>query len=302
MSTDCLNGWKDIADHLKVSTRTAHRWEREFGMPVHRVPGSRSHLVFAVPQELSEWRLSRGALPADELANNRNGGQSVDIGGDLDRPVGRPSRWRRIAAAGGVVVLAACVWALQDGRLPASSARLGSRLPTTTRPRVEAESRSGKNVPLRLLAGPDFRSRFEVRTRDGDMVTVTVDDQHSLGLLCSVKRDQVEVLVVLLGEPGRPARGVARQVGALTLRAKTPVRLEQAPLPLLVEWVGDQPLEMLGAPQPGRPDECTVACDRVRVTAVIVRAACGTCCAPGTCLPGSGVAPEREERPASEAP
>src|SRR5439155_22306038 len=36
-----LSSWKEIAEYLNVSIRTAQAWERSRGMPVHRVPGVR---------------------------------------------------------------------------------------------------------------------------------------------------------------------------------------------------------------------------------------------------------------------
>ena len=34
-----LNSWKEIASYLGRSVRTVQRWEREFGLPVHRPAG-----------------------------------------------------------------------------------------------------------------------------------------------------------------------------------------------------------------------------------------------------------------------
>jgi len=53
-------GWKEIGEHLRISVRTVQRWERELGLPVHRVPGSSGHSVFAVADEIDRW-LEAGA-------------------------------------------------------------------------------------------------------------------------------------------------------------------------------------------------------------------------------------------------
>jgi len=50
-----LNSWKEIADRLDVSVRTAQLWEKERGLPVRRVPGGRGR-VFIRVAELEEWR------------------------------------------------------------------------------------------------------------------------------------------------------------------------------------------------------------------------------------------------------
>lgn len=53
-----LDGWKAIASYLSRDERTAQRWARERGMPVHHVPGGRSGTVFAFRQELGAWLAS----------------------------------------------------------------------------------------------------------------------------------------------------------------------------------------------------------------------------------------------------
>jgi len=49
-----LVSWKAIAGYLGVSVRTAQKWERERGLPVHRTPGKRA-TVFASARELDAW-------------------------------------------------------------------------------------------------------------------------------------------------------------------------------------------------------------------------------------------------------
>jgi hypothetical protein len=50
-----LDGWKAIADYLGRDERTALRWHKERGMPVHHVPGGKSGTVFALSDELDAW-------------------------------------------------------------------------------------------------------------------------------------------------------------------------------------------------------------------------------------------------------
>ncbi len=52
-----LSGWKAIATHVGVQTRTAQRWASVHGMPVHRYPGRKGR-VFALREELDRWRLT----------------------------------------------------------------------------------------------------------------------------------------------------------------------------------------------------------------------------------------------------
>lgn len=58
-----LDSWKEIADYLKRDIRTAIRWEKERGLPVHRVPGGQRQTVFAYTSEIDSW-LSEPAVPA----------------------------------------------------------------------------------------------------------------------------------------------------------------------------------------------------------------------------------------------
>src|SRR5687768_16314500 len=56
-----LHGWKDIASYLERDIRTAQRWERRLGMPVHRPSRDGKESVWADSKELDEWRISRSA-------------------------------------------------------------------------------------------------------------------------------------------------------------------------------------------------------------------------------------------------
>jgi Tol biopolymer transport system component len=49
-----LESWKEIAAYLNREVRTARRWEKERGLPVHRIPGKRSG-VYALAPEIDGW-------------------------------------------------------------------------------------------------------------------------------------------------------------------------------------------------------------------------------------------------------
>lgn len=65
-----FDSWKEVAAYLGRNVRTVIRWEKEKGLPVHRVPGGRRKAVFAYAEELREW------LTHDEQisANGRDAG------------------------------------------------------------------------------------------------------------------------------------------------------------------------------------------------------------------------------------
>lgn len=62
MSAEQLDGWKEISTYLRCSVKTAQRLEMQHGLPIHRLPHSRSSRaprrspVHAFPQELDQWR------------------------------------------------------------------------------------------------------------------------------------------------------------------------------------------------------------------------------------------------------
>jgi hypothetical protein len=52
---ELLHSWKEISQHLKVEVRTCQRWEKQYGLPIHRFTDSTRSRVFAYKNELDEW-------------------------------------------------------------------------------------------------------------------------------------------------------------------------------------------------------------------------------------------------------
>src|ERR1039458_7378114 len=59
-----IDSWKEIAAFFGRDERTVKRWEKERGLPVHRLPGERGG-VFAWSHELTSWLNSSGNVKAD---------------------------------------------------------------------------------------------------------------------------------------------------------------------------------------------------------------------------------------------
>ena len=71
-----IDSWKEIAALFGRDERTVKRWEKERGLPVHRVPGGRRSAVFAYAHELEKWLEGKNhELDAEDsaLAHTGNG-------------------------------------------------------------------------------------------------------------------------------------------------------------------------------------------------------------------------------------
>jgi hypothetical protein len=59
---ETLNGWKDIAAYLGKSVRSVQRWERELGLPIHRInTPDGGQIVFANRAEIDTWKRAQQA-------------------------------------------------------------------------------------------------------------------------------------------------------------------------------------------------------------------------------------------------
>jgi tetratricopeptide (TPR) repeat protein len=73
-----LDSWKEIAAFFSRDERTVNRWEKELGLPVHRLPGTKGR-VYAYTEELSAWvaapKNARAASPELDSAGQHAPGQ-----------------------------------------------------------------------------------------------------------------------------------------------------------------------------------------------------------------------------------
>src|SRR5437879_13804113 len=54
-----LNSWKDVAAYLGKTTRTAQRWERDLGLPIHRPVNKPAGVILADTDEIDAWISAR---------------------------------------------------------------------------------------------------------------------------------------------------------------------------------------------------------------------------------------------------
>ena len=118
-----LDSWKEIAAFFARDERTVKRWEKERGLPIHRLPGGVRSPVFAYPEELLRWSGAPGAAevvlaeaeaePALQPEPARQSEPAAAV------PPGKPSKLRWIVplAAGLIGIAALLVW--REHRTPA---------------------------------------------------------------------------------------------------------------------------------------------------------------------------------------
>jgi phage terminase Nu1 subunit (DNA packaging protein) len=84
MAIRILNGWKEISSHLNRDVRTVQRWERHFGMPVHRPARKPRAAVSAFPDELDSW-LVRTKSGLDPMIPSKDADGAMRLGAELQR-------------------------------------------------------------------------------------------------------------------------------------------------------------------------------------------------------------------------
>jgi eukaryotic-like serine/threonine-protein kinase len=106
-----LESWKEISAYLNREVRTAMRWEKERGLPVHRIPGKRSG-VYALSSEVEAWLKAESASNGDGLAEVV---PSAPLGSS-----GRPALWLIVVATTSTLGIAAMllVASAMQPRLP----------------------------------------------------------------------------------------------------------------------------------------------------------------------------------------
>jgi hypothetical protein len=112
-----LNGWKEIALHLGKGARTVQRWEKLYGLPVHRIGREGGEIVFAFRDEIDRWvdsterqRAANGEEPPEASQAGAAAPDSTDGGGVGEGPA--PARRPWAAAAGALAVIAAVLGTL----------------------------------------------------------------------------------------------------------------------------------------------------------------------------------------------
>ncbi len=65
-----LDSWKEIAAYLCREVRTAQRWEKREGMPIHRHIHDKASTVWAFKNEIDDWLHSRRRVTSKHVSKD----------------------------------------------------------------------------------------------------------------------------------------------------------------------------------------------------------------------------------------
>lgn len=73
--SDRIDSWKSICAYLERDVSTLLRWEKQKGLPIHRIPGGQRKAVYAFRHELDEWLAKPSGARAPGQAQNGGDGR-----------------------------------------------------------------------------------------------------------------------------------------------------------------------------------------------------------------------------------
>src|ERR1035441_8819561 len=191
-----LDSWKEIAAYLSKAERTVKRWEKERGLPAHRLPGSGNASVYAYTAELDYWLKSGTALesepsreyPPEVPQENRSASRTLQA--DTAPTVTDPKsdvllphlehRRNWLLALSGLLVAGIIGAAVNSPTVRASSERLARLLPgalaTTHRESGQHASTPVSDFEKRQAHDLYLKGRYEWNQRTPDSLNRALDD------------------------------------------------------------------------------------------------------------------------------
>jgi TolB-like protein/Tfp pilus assembly protein PilF len=168
-AADRLDSWKEIAGHLRRGARTLQRWEREQGLPVHRLRHDQGSTVYAYKSELDEWMARQS--PAGELpaAAGEEAGPSIAVlpFADISREKDQEYFCEGMAEEIGNALsrlkglrVASRTSAFQFRKAPADSREIGRRLRVSTL--LEGSVRKAENRLRIVVQLTDAESGYQL--------------------------------------------------------------------------------------------------------------------------------------------
>lgn len=143
MTSQRPDSWKQTAVFLRCGERTVKRWEKERGLPVHRVPGSGRGRVFAYAEELTTWLQSAQDLVPDSDARAADPGELAPGSATPGRP---GSGWRVLVGLLAMVLVS--LGLLLRGFPPAGRMLIGSAHSKDAGPALHSPSPQAEELYL----------------------------------------------------------------------------------------------------------------------------------------------------------
>ena len=105
-----LESWKEIAAFFNRDERTVKRWEKDKGLPVHRIPENTGARVFAYSDELTQWMNAPKPAAAPAPAAAVNAGAAEEPAETSFVPPPRSRKRLILLAAGAALFCAALIF------------------------------------------------------------------------------------------------------------------------------------------------------------------------------------------------
>ena len=214
-----LDSWKEIASYLGRGIRTVQRWEREEGLPVHRLDHVKRGSVYASRRELTAWWESRRR--PDPAPAATDGGASATLRDPRLERVTTASAatfWPALSSDARMVVYVSD--AGEDGESPqvwlqqigGAAVRLTSGQRDCAEPTFSADD----TRVLFSAAGESTRNIYEIPTLGGQPRLVTRRARNArfspdgtwLSCIATEPRDTLRLMPVAGGEPRTLAPGL----------------------------------------------------------------------------------------------
>jgi Tol biopolymer transport system component len=252
-----LDSWKEIATYLGRGVRTVQRWEREEGLPVHRLVHEKRGSIYAYKHELDTWWQSRRSqLSVSPSADADQASVAQTNGRPLAAPVQSitrqklwRTRWLVISGLALTAIFSAGVlWLLPPTRIPASS--LERVTSTGGRTVMPVLSRDGGMIAYVSDGGrDDLHSQIWVQ-QIGGRTAIQLTHDAARHTLPSLSSDGTRVIFTRTDQTSRAVYEVASLGGEPRLFLPGAFAARFSPNGKWVAYVGGTPGEGLALATP----------------------------------------------------